>query len=181
MTNLNIKLRSYNLSILLPLVLTLIWGTAFTFKSHASPYDEVQLGRFFTSDKQRQALEKLKTSYAKNGTTKISHDKEQVTGSSKLVFQGIVLREGKRNVTWINGASSLDKNPPKLPVVSNPNSYNKITSSMPIESNNGVLNIKPGQVWLEDDSTPRELYQYTPKKSLVDQVSANLNELINAP
>ena len=126
-------------------------------------YDANQLQRLFTTDKVRTQLDRLRFNTLNPNSPIASDtpslDQTVVIKNYDVLLQGIMLREDNKNVAWVNSKNTLKNQIIDEGILVNPKRYDPQQRSAEIISNETVLQLKPGQVWMHDQSILQEAYQ----------------------
>jgi len=126
-------------------------------------YNVNQLQRLFTTDQVRTQLDRLRFNTLNPSSDTASDtpslDPIVVINNYDVWLQGIILREDNKNVAWINNKNTLKNQMIDDGILVNPKNYDFQQRSAEITSNKTVLQLKPGQIWMHDQSILQEAYQ----------------------
>ena len=108
------------------------------------------LGRLFTDPAQRERLEAVR-----HGAYVVEKEtKDEVT---TVTVNGVMMRGDGETVIWVNGKSTLEKDPLKgVKVLAG--SANRENFKVPVMVDGKFLTIKPGQVWSDGSGDIKDNY-----------------------
>lgn len=124
----------------------------------ADPYP---FGRIFTTSEERKILDHWRRTGNMPQNEEISAavpKTQQESALKKIELSGFILREDGSSVVWVNGKSVLS--PSKDAVkTSSPRSSG---GSISVYHDGKRARLKPGQAWMVEDNTVKEVYEVTP-------------------
>ncbi|VAW68972.1 hypothetical protein MNBD_GAMMA09-1939 [hydrothermal vent metagenome] len=150
----------------------------FTFNSvYSSELDNAsKLRTLFTSPDVRHQLDLLRKA-GKYSTINASETSKPSRKSIEIKAQGIVIRENKPPVIFINNKNTIKSNF----INSNIKIGNIIKQSykIPVSVNNKAIRLLPGQTWHESDNKIKESYLVDHSHKTTDSIDKNIETTVN--
>lgn len=143
--------------------------------SHAEISSSKNLRTFFTSKPVRMQLDDLRSTgkYAKEpGSASL------LIEPVKVKMQGIVIREGKTPIVFVNDENTLKTHHLSNDVTIRDHKIRKQAYKIPIRVNQQGATLKPGQQWDESSKKVEDSYRIKQSKDKPDGVAEKLHSAI---
>lgn len=144
------------------IVLLVLSHVSVMSESLAKGYEDVSsLRNLFTSPQERQKLDAMRTSGAFNTKANIKESATVVRKPLVVKVDGILLRENRSPVVWVNGKNTLNSNKIEDGIRVRKTRVSEDAVKVPVKVMNKTFVMKPGQVWTE--SRPEVVDEYQTK------------------
>lgn len=157
------------------LALILAFSTSCANASEHSP--ENDLHTFFTSKQTRAQLNQMRNA-GKFDTQQDASGKALSREPATVKMQGVVIREGKKPVVFLNNENTIKTRHLSNDVTVRDQRVNEENYKIPVRINDKGLTLKPGQQWSETTKQVKDTYQIKPENNrpegLVDKSQSEI-------
>lgn len=156
------------------LALSLTSGINLLFPSMAlsSEMDPVEkLRTFFTSQNVRSQLDDQRNAGKFSANAQSQTSAPIFREPLKVKLQGVVLRENKKPVVFVNDGNTLSSRQVTKDIRVNNKHIKAPSYSVPVRVNQQPVTLKPGQQWNEDDRRVEDNFQTKPTKEKLEGVA----------
>ena len=94
-------------------------------------------------------------------------------------MQGIVIRENKKPVVFVNDGNTIKSSKVNNEIIVNTNKVGAKAYKVPVRVNQRRVKLKPGQQWNETDRQVQESYRIKPAKSKTSENDESTNKADN--
>ena len=140
----------------------------FSIHGHAEVSSADNLQTFFTSKSVRIQLDDLRSSGKYSKDTNNTH---VLRAPLKVKMQGIVIREGKTPVVFVNNQNTLKTHHLSNDVTVRDHKIKKQGYKIPVRVNQQGVTLKPGQQWDESSKKVEDTYRIKQTKDKPDGVA----------
>jgi len=140
----------------------------FSIHGHAEVSSQENLRTFFTSKSVRIQLDDLRSSGKYSKDTNSPH---VLNAPLKVKMQGIVIREGKTPVVFVNNQNTLKTHHLSNDVTVRDHKIKKQGYKIPVRVKQQGVTLKPGQQWDESSKKVEDTYRIKQTKDKPDGVA----------
>ena len=125
------------------------------------------LRSLFTTSQIRDQLDTLRNQgkFNKRTSSKTAILREPLT----VKMQGIVIRENKKPVVFVNDGNTIKSSKVNNEIIINTKTVGKAAYKVPVRVNQRRVKLKPGQQWSETDRQVQESYRIKPAKAMTSE------------